>query len=134
MRLDPYIGTILGMSVISHNPLPPRAAFTNEPIFRLSVDQYHELIRSGKLTDEDPVELIEGILVYKMPKNTPHATSTRLCRRAIERLLPANWFYDSQEPLTLADGEPEPDGMIVRGKIEDYCAKPSGAGRCRPGA
>ena len=102
------------------HPLPQRAAYTDEPIFRLSVDQYHELIRSGKLTEDDPVELLEGILVYKMPKNTPHATATRLCRRAVEPLLPTDWFYDAQEPITLADGEPEPDGMVVRGRIEDY--------------
>ena len=108
------------MSIAASNPLPARAAYTDEPIFRLSVDQYHELIRSGKLTDEDPVELLEGILVFKMPKKTPHATATRLCRRAIEPLLPVGWFYDAQEPITLSDGEPEPDGIIVRGRIEDY--------------
>lgn len=101
-------------------PLPQRAAYTDEPIFRLTVDQYHELIRSGKLTDDDPVELLEGILVFKMPKNTPHATATRLCRRAVEPLLPAEWFYDAQDSITLADGEPEPNGVVVRGRIEDY--------------
>jgi Uma2 family endonuclease len=89
-------------------------------IFRLTVAQYHELIRSGKLTDEDPVELLEGILVYKMPKNTPHATSTKLVRREIEPRLPLGWHYQTQDPITLGDGEPEPDGAVVRGKIEDY--------------
>ena len=101
----------------------PRAAYTDEPIFRLTVDQYHQLIESGTLTADDPVELVEGILVYKMPKKTPHATSTRLCRRAIEAVLPAGCFYDSQEPITLDDGEPEPDGMIVRGRPEDFAEK-----------
>ena len=108
------------MSVVPHQPLPPGATFTNEPIFRLSVEQYHELIRSGKLTDDDPVELLEGILVFKMPKNTPHATSTKLVRREVERLLPEGWHYQTQDPVTLGDGEPEPDGAVVRGRIEDY--------------
>ena len=110
------------MSTAALQPLPPQAAYTDEPIFRLTVDQYHELIQSGKLTDNDPVELLEGILVYKMPKKTAHATGIRMCRRAIEPLLPPGWFYDSEQPLTLSDGEPEPDGMIVRGGIEDYSA------------
>jgi len=92
------------MTLAATEPLPPRAAYTDEPIFRLTVDQYHELIRSGKLTDDDPVELLEGILVFKMPKKTPHATATRMARRAIEPLLPQGWFYDSQEPMTLGDG------------------------------
>jgi len=116
------------MSLTAQHSLPQRAAYTDEPIFRLTVDQYHELIRSGKLTDDDPVELLEGILVFKMPKNTPHATATRLCRRAVEPLLPAEWFYDAQDPITLADGEPEPDGMVVRGRIEDYVQRHPGPG------
>ena len=71
-------------------------------------------IRSGKLTEEDPVELLEGILVFKMPKNAPYATANGLVRRQIEMRLPAGWHYRSQEPITLADGEPEPDGAVVR--------------------
>ena len=108
------------MSVALPHPLPPRAAVTDEPLFRLTVDQYHELIRSGKLSDDDPVELLEGLLVFQMPKNTPHATATRLCRRAVEPLLLPGCFYDSQEPVTLTDGEPEPDGMVIIGRVEDY--------------
>lgn len=108
------------MSVLPSDPLPPRAAFTSEPLFRLTVEQYHELIRSGKLAEDDPVELLEGLLVFRMPKNTPHTTATALARREVERLLPSGWHYRSQEPITLADGEPEPDGAVVRGRIEDY--------------
>ncbi|CAA9436896.1 MAG: hypothetical protein AVDCRST_MAG64-3882 [uncultured Phycisphaerae bacterium] len=114
------------MSAVPLHPLPPRAAFTTEPIFRLTVDQYHQLIDSGTLTEDDPVELLEGILVFKMPKNTPHATCTKLARREVERLLPDGWHYQTQDPITLADGEPEPDGAVVRGRIEDYAARHPG--------
>ncbi len=108
--------------------LPPQAAYTDEPIYRLTVDQYHDLIDRGTLTSDDPVELIEGMLVFKMPKNEAHIASVRRCRRAVETLLPSSYFYDAEQPLTLSDGEPEPDGMIVKGKIEDFDAvkvKPS---------
>ena len=115
-------GYTFSMTLAASEPLPPRAAYTDEPIFRLTVDQYHELIRSGKLTDDDPVELLEGILVFKMPKKTPHTTSNGLARRSIEAVIPPGWHYRSQEPITLDDGEPEPDGAIVRGRIEDYAA------------
>jgi Uma2 family endonuclease len=111
------------MSVVPSHSLPSRAAFTTEPLFRLSVDQYHELIRSGKLSEDDPVELLEGLLVFKMPKNTPHTTATGLSRREVEHVLPADWHYRSQEPLTLSDSEPEPDGAVVRGRIEDYAQR-----------
>ena len=45
----------------------------DETIFRLSVEQYQAMIRSGILTDDDPVELLEGLLVTKMAKNPAHA-------------------------------------------------------------
>ena len=107
-------------------PLPPRAAYTDEPIFRLTVDQYHQLIESGKLTPDDPVELLEGVLVFKMPKGGPHSTSTGKARRVIEPLLPAGWHYRSPEPVTLDDSEPEPDGAIVRGDMDDYAGRHPG--------
>jgi hypothetical protein len=53
-------------------------------IWRLSVDQYHAMIRVGILTDDDPVELLDGWLVSKMPKNPPHRVVTRLLRQALE--------------------------------------------------
>ncbi len=103
-------------------PLPPQATFTTDPVFRLTVDQYHEMIDRGTLTAGDPVELIEGVLVYKMSKNPPHVAASRRCRRAVEAVLPPSHFYDVEQPITLPDGEPEPDGMVVRGRIEDYDA------------
>jgi hypothetical protein len=100
--------------------LPPQPAYTDEPIYRLTVEQYHDLIDRGKLTHDDPVELIEGVLVFKMPKNRPQKSAVRRCNRAITAVLPDNYFYDPEQPLTLADGEPEPDGMVVAGQIEHY--------------
>jgi len=89
-------------------------------IWRLSVGQYHEMIRTGILTADDPVELLAGWLVYKMPKNPPHRIATRLAQQALEAVAPAGWYVDAQEPITLNDSEPEPDVMIVRGETRDY--------------
>lgn len=81
----------------------------------LSVAQYHELIRAGILTEDAPVELLEGRLVTKMPKDPPHRLATGLLREALQKVVPEGWYVDSQEPVTLSDGEPEPDVMVVRG-------------------
>ena len=97
---------------------PPAAA--TEPIWRLSVERYHEMIRAGILTDDDPVELLEGLLVEKMSKNRPHSLATRRLRRALERLIPSGWYVDSQEPITTSDSEPEPDCVVVRGNPDDF--------------
>jgi Uma2 family endonuclease len=111
------------MSVITpFTPTPLRVppAVPSEPIYRLSLDQYHEMIRNGILTDDDPVELIEGWLVYKMPKNPSHRLVTGLIRVALERLLPAGWYVDSQEPVTIGESEPEPDVVLVHGDRRNY--------------
>ena len=89
-------------------------------IWRLSVAQYHEMIRSGILTSDDPVELLAGWLVYKMPKNPPHRIATRVALKALEATIPAGWYVDSQEPITLDDSEPEPDVAVVRGETRLY--------------
>ena len=86
-----------------------RMVVPTDPIWRLSVEQYHQMIASGILTDDDPVELLEGLLVAKMPKNPRHRLSTQLTREAIARLLPIGWYVEDQEPLTILDSEPEPD-------------------------
>jgi len=91
-----------------------------EPIGRLSVEHYHAMIQAGIVTDDDPIELLEGWLVVKMPKNPPHRVTTRLLRQALERLIPRGWYVDSQEPITTFDSEPEPDVTVVRGDTLDY--------------
>jgi Uma2 family endonuclease len=91
-----------------------------EPIWRLSLDQYHAMIRAGILTDDDPVELLEGWLVLKQPKNPSHRLTTGLTREALERVTPTGWYVDAHEPITLQNSEPEPDVVVVRGQTRDY--------------
>lgn len=95
-------------------------------LWRLSVDQYHQMIQSGILTDDDPVELLEGLLVQKMSKNPPHRMSTFLVRRMLERLLGDEWYIDSQESVTTEDSEPEPDVTVSRGSVFTYAERHPG--------
>jgi Uma2 family endonuclease len=90
------------------------------PIWRLSVEQYHTMIECGVLTEDDPVELLEGWLIPKMPKNAPHVMANELTRDALAALLPEGWFLNAQQPITLANSEPEPDITIVLGSRRDY--------------
>jgi Uma2 family endonuclease len=91
-----------------------------EPIWRLTVDQYHEMITAGILTDDDPVELLEGWLVLKMPKHPPHRVATRLTQKALDRILPPGWDVSVQDPITTDTSEPEPDVSVARGDTRDY--------------
>ncbi len=102
------------------SPLIEPAATPRDPIWRLRVEQYHAMISAGILTADDPVELLEGWLVYKMPQNPPHRVATRLAQTALERILPVGWYVDGQAPITLEDSEPEPDVAIIRGEPRLY--------------
>jgi Uma2 family endonuclease len=96
------------------------AAMPQDLIWRLRVEQYHAMISAGILTADDPVELLEGWLVYKMPQNPPHRVATHLAQTALERILPTGWYVDTQAPITLEDSEPEPDIAIIRGEPRLY--------------
>ena len=94
--------------------------YPTEPVFPLTVEQYHTMIETGVLTDDDPVELIEGVLVFHMPKNPPHTYVLEAVTETLRPLLPSGWTLRAQEPVTLDDGEPEPDVVIARGNRRRY--------------
>jgi Uma2 family endonuclease len=102
-------------------------AVHHDVIWRLSVSQYHDMIRAGILTEDDPVELLEGWLVYKMPTNPWHRLVTQTLRSDLDGLLPEGWHVNAQEPITTASSEPELDISVVRGKRHDYRDRHPGA-------
>jgi Uma2 family endonuclease len=95
-------------------------ALSIDDIWRLRMDQYHAMIRTGILTEDDAVELLDGWLVVKMPQNPPHRVAVRLTFKALEAIVPTNWYVDTQAPITTADSEPEPDIVVVRGDPRHY--------------
>jgi Uma2 family endonuclease len=97
-----------------------------ESLYRISVKQYHAMSRAAILTEEDPVELLEGLLVCKMSKNPPHVVATDLLQRALSRVLPDGWYVSMQNPLTTKTSEPEPDAKVVRGDPRNYVKRKPG--------
>jgi Uma2 family endonuclease len=104
-------------------PTPPSlvlGADDFEPLWRLRVDQYHAMIRTGILADDDPVELLEGLLVRTMPKGPSHRRTRRMLLKALGPIMPPGWVVDSQDPITTTDSEPEPDVLVFRTSPDDY--------------
>jgi Uma2 family endonuclease len=89
-------------------------------LYRLSVEQYHDMVRKGVLKDGDRVELIEGLLVQKRTINPPHDFATQALRDLLGRLAGRAFSVRVQGPVTLQDGEPEPDISVVRGDLRHY--------------
>jgi Uma2 family endonuclease len=89
-------------------------------LWRLTVQQYHQMRDGGILTEGDAIELLDGLLVEKMTKNPPHRIATHLMRDLLEELGLVGCYVETQEPITLTDSEPEPDVAVIRGTIRDY--------------
>jgi Uma2 family endonuclease len=101
---------------------PPLPAATPAPApYRLSVDQYDAMVKHGILTENDPVELIRGLLVQKMSKNSPHRIATSQALPILIGVLPpTRWHLQTQDPIRLPDSSPEPDHAVIRGRPNDY--------------
>lgn len=91
-----------------------------ETFYRVSVKSYQKMITAGILSEEDAVELLEGRIVNKMPKDRQHVIVTNLIVQAFNRLLGQTHHVEAQEPITLPTSEPEPDIVVLRGQILDY--------------
>ena len=104
-------------------PSPPRngaSQLTWPPMFRFSVEQYHDLIHKEVLASGEPVELLEGLLVTKMTRNPSHRIALAHLRDLLVTRMTDNWHLETQEAITLESSEPEPDLTVVRGQVDDY--------------
>ncbi len=100
-----------------------------EEVFRITVDRYDRMVESGLLGEDDPIELLNGVMVWKMPKKPKHSTVSRRCERIIERLIPPGWHVRKEEPVRIPDyDEPEPDIAVVRGDDDLYEDRHPGPG------
>jgi Uma2 family endonuclease len=88
----------------------------------ITVEEYERMIEEGEIGEHDQVELIKGRIVVKMGQGPRHAMGAEVCRRPIERLVPAGWHCRIERPIRLSeqDSEPVPDLSIVRGGPGDY--------------
>src|SRR6266850_5445752 len=83
--------------------------------------EYERLIDERFLDEDEPIELLDGLLLVKEPQTSPHRTAVLLVAKALERAFGEGWFVQTQSPIGLDDrSEPEPDVCVVRGSLRDY--------------
>ena len=100
------------------------------PLVPINIEQYHQMIRLGILPEGAPVELIDGLLVWKdrsargtdpMSHDPRHALTIKRLQRLERRFESFDCHLQLQLPITLSDtSEPEPDVAIVKGSAEHY--------------
>jgi Uma2 family endonuclease len=90
-------------------------------LHRFTLLEYERLIDHGFLDEDDPIELVDGLLLVKEPQSSAHRTAVLLVAKALERAFGDGWFVQTQSPIILGDrSEPEPDVCVVQGSPRDY--------------
>ena len=87
----------------------------------VTVEQYHgfpEKNENGKRT-----ELVRGIVIEKMSKSPLHCSIAKALYDHLLKTTPRGFTLRKDDPLTLADSEPEPDLAIVRGDTREFATR-----------
>jgi hypothetical protein len=97
---------------------------------RLTAEQVHAMLSAGILREGAPIELIDGLLVYKdrsergadpMTIGKKHNLVVQLLGSLAADLAAHGCYIQTQGPITLTiHDEPEPDGVVLRGQPRDF--------------
>lgn len=79
----------------------------------IAVAEYHRMFDAGILTEDERVELLEGVIVSMPPHGPSHAHAIERLTRALARKVSDDLRVRPQLPLTLGTSEPEPDIAVV---------------------
>ncbi len=87
----------------------------------ISVKEYDQMIEYGILTTKDKVELLNGVIIEKMPKGIKHAALNDLVGEIFRENLGSKITVRNQNPIVLDDfSEPEPDLVLAKLPREIY--------------
>ena len=107
-------------AVVLQNSAPPLIAVERH---RFSIEQYHEIIDHGIFAEDEPIELIRGEIVRKMPIGTSHAFAVNMLTRLLSKRLPESAMLSIQNPVLLTDSEPEPDVAVLSFPTDAYASR-----------
>jgi Uma2 family endonuclease len=89
----------------------------------MTVERYFGLVEAGVLSEDDRVELLEGVVVAMTPQNPPHASGVTRAYEALHLAIGRRAHVRSQLSLILGrHSVPEPDLAVVPGSAADYDA------------
>jgi len=100
-----------------------------EPLHRLSVEDYHRMIEVGILTEDDRVELLEGAIIEMSPEGPPHsAVLARLTRHVVRGLDDDSLIARIANPMVVPPSSvPEPDVAVVDAASSTFQTHPGSA-------
>ena len=88
---------------------------------RLKVKEYDLMIKNGIFNENDKIELLNGIIIEKIPKETKHSSANDRAAGIFYRILGEKVIVRNQNPIWLDDfSEPEPDIVLAAIDKHDY--------------
>jgi Uma2 family endonuclease len=86
-----------------------------------TVDEYHRMIETAILHEDDRVELINGIIVEMPAVGSRHAACLKRLLNLLPYLKPQDVIIDAQNPVQLDErSEPQPDVALLRHRADFY--------------
>ena len=112
-------------------PPPDTSGITALPLRRFTVAEYYAMAEAGILTEDDRVELIDGVIVEMAALGSRHGGCVNLYTRWLSRLVGDRAILQVQGAIHLNDDtEPQPDLALLRDRPDFYFsghAEPSDA-------
>jgi Uma2 family endonuclease len=88
---------------------------------KFTVEQYHKMVESGILCEDDRVELIRGEIIEMSPIGLRHAACVKRLIRLFSRQLGDSVIIGVQDPVKLDDtSEPQPDVVLLQPREDFY--------------
>lgn len=88
--------------------------------YKISVEQYQKMIRTGVIKEDEPIELIRGEIVEKMTIGPAHIVCVNRLNYLLVRALGERGIVSIQNPVELADSMPQPDIVVFRPRKDFY--------------
>jgi Uma2 family endonuclease len=99
-------------SILKVAPLPQRP---------FTVAEYDRMIEVGILTEDERIELIEGVIVEMSPIGRRHASYVKRLITLLSRRIGDEVQLDIQNPIHLSDySEPQPDALLLKLRGDYY--------------
>ena len=104
------IGRLAGLYRIASERIPAsRSRVGHDKMYRFTVEQHDRMVQDGTIGEDEPVELLDGIVARKIPRGPRHVMPTKACSRTLGHLLAAGWHFAKEDPVRIPDhDEPSP--------------------------
>ena len=102
-------------------PPSQSSSVLNLTVRRFTVAEYYAMAEAGILTEDDRVELIDGVIVEMSPVGSRHVGVVNGFNRALTEAVGRRAVVQVQSPIRLDDGtEPRPDLALLRDRPDFY--------------